>query len=520
VGKTSGNKDADDACSKFVEAYKTLLAQVDIKDDNPPKLPTSNEEIKKRIVEASCSLPASYREAYVNPLLDNLKYVVHLKKANDFFDAVCDHHPDNAPKIKKPIRCFVAVNSNLYRSFGISGQRKVAVFPPIGQLPPLATFSRKKMEHPLDLYPQTLAVDEVELNCGGKVAVVVMPFFYRKYPILWGILAHETGGHGVLHADPALLPELQDALSETFREELRGETQIDGPCKELLEELWRYWLEETASNVYGVLNIGPIFGKGAAVYFAAMIQLGLKMVSAHPAKDLNGKVLEELRERAHKGEQQPDLNPPYGPVPPDPNWFIDTHPPLILWIHATLGAIDALDKLRDDERMKYLRELEAVATQYGKSKTNNKMKISGVFRVTQGTWRRVDSVFPHDLMLKYARIVGKLIATVPLEVLGGRSFREIETWDGPDEKAADDIRKAVMEGAYSIALMGDDAHLLAGSLLALFENPDSKSWKIINVLLIDALNISFGQDEIWRVVSDANFKIPCGQRKGSPAARH
>jgi hypothetical protein len=482
----------NDVCAQFAKLYLTFLevfesAAKPLKTPKTKKRPTTNKEIKKRIVAASCKIPALYRKAYVDPLLENFECVAHLEQADDLFAAVYEHDGPYADRIQ----CFVAVNSNLYRSFGIAGQRKVAVFPPIGQLPPLATFSGKFKDWN-DVVPKTLTIDKVRLICGGDVAVVVMPSFYREHPILWSILAHEAGGHGVLHVDPALLPELQDVLAETLREELRGETQIDGPQKQWVERLWGYWLEETASHVCGVLNIGPSFGKGTAVYFAVVNQ----MVLQTPA-----------------GKQVPDLNPPYFLLP---GGFIDTHPPLILQIHVMLGAISALDKLRDDKRVEYLRELEAIARAFGPSPTD-KMKITGTVRVTQGTWQKVDFEFPCDLMQKYARIVGKLLASEPLKVLGSHSFREVETWDDPDEEAADKIRKTLVETKDSIATMGDDAQLLAGSLLAFFEN---KPWDDINERLLKALHISFGQDEIWQFVPPASPREPRGQKKDGRAINH
>src|SRR5262249_41005014 len=154
--------------------------------------------------------------------------------------------------------------SNLYRSFLSARRRSRAKFPLVETLPPLATFA-----HGGEGGPFTLPVDGVRELCGAKVGVVSLPSTYRDHPILWASLAHETGGPDVLPADEGLLSELAAGVAGLFGGgPLQPGKPLSGP--QLLGLLWGYWIDEAASDVYGLLNIGPAFGFSLAAFFAAL----------------------------------------------------------------------------------------------------------------------------------------------------------------------------------------------------------------------------------------------------------
>src|SRR5262249_44891395 len=100
---------------------------------------------------------------------------------------------------RKPLARFEAVVSNLYRSFLSEQQRSTVGLPLIETVPPLVTFAPTP-----DSGPFTLPVDAVKQLIGSTVGVVSLPGSYAPHPLLWPALAHETGGHDVLHADPGL----------------------------------------------------------------------------------------------------------------------------------------------------------------------------------------------------------------------------------------------------------------------------------------------------------------------------
>jgi len=81
----------------------------------------------------------------------------------------------------------------------------------------------------------------------------------RKGLLAWAALGHETGGHDILHADTGLRGDLAREVADALRKARR------------LKKFWaRYWssrIDETASDVLGILNMGPAAGIGLIGYF-------------------------------------------------------------------------------------------------------------------------------------------------------------------------------------------------------------------------------------------------------------
>ena len=103
--------------------------------------------------------------------------------------------------------------------------------------------------------PFTLPVDTIQGMFGGTIAAVSLPASFAPHPCLFASLAHETGGHDVLHADPGLLGELKEKVAQKFPD---------------YGELWAYWMDETAADVYGLLNYGPSYTYCMAFAFSAI----------------------------------------------------------------------------------------------------------------------------------------------------------------------------------------------------------------------------------------------------------
>ena len=74
----------------------------------------------------------------------------------------------------------------------------------------------------------------------------------------WG---DETAGHDILHADDGL----QDEISRAVRAAIVADG-LGGP----LADYWSQRIDETASDVMGILNMGPAAGIGLVVYFRGL----------------------------------------------------------------------------------------------------------------------------------------------------------------------------------------------------------------------------------------------------------
>ena len=97
---------------------------------------------------------------------------------------------------------------------------------------------------------------------GVGAAVVSLPAANAGAGLLaWAALAHETAGHDLLAADTGL----HDELARAVRERLLAEKM---PLA--IADYWADRLDETASDVLGVLNMGPAAAIGLVGYFRAL----------------------------------------------------------------------------------------------------------------------------------------------------------------------------------------------------------------------------------------------------------
>ena len=218
-------------------------------------------ELLRGAIEAAAPyLPLDYRRKFVDPLLENLPHVVRcrdrVKEAAVLVEALAGAVAEHARSsvLRRPLQQFLAVVSNLYRSF-LSPDKRSSIKIPLAvpQLPPLVSFSHFSRSGPF-----VLPTPQTQLLCGSSVAVVNLPATYANYPLTWVPLAHEASGHGVLHADPELLPDLAAGVRALFG----GGPLPPGVAPnraQALGLLWSYWIDETAADVYGLLNVGPAY---------------------------------------------------------------------------------------------------------------------------------------------------------------------------------------------------------------------------------------------------------------------
>jgi hypothetical protein len=79
--------------------------------------------------------------------------------------------------------------------------------------------------------------------------------------LAWAALGHETGGHDILGADVGLRGELERAVFTALD---------DAGIGNGLPEYWSARIDETASDVMGILNMGPAAGIGLIGYFRGL----------------------------------------------------------------------------------------------------------------------------------------------------------------------------------------------------------------------------------------------------------
>lgn len=453
--------------AKFTQLCQTLAA-IDLFGDGPPPPPWGEAptitQVRDAIEAGKLLLPLVYQTGYVTPLVSALPSVL-ANLATDPIElealtgAVYDHVADN--EVVPQLHRFLAVISNLYRSFLDKAKRAAVNIPSNDFLPPLAMFQSSGRDGPF-----TLPCDDITQLFASSVGVVSLPSTYRNHPVMWAALAHETGGHDVTHADAGLLDELGQGVQQLFG---GGPLVANQPLNpnQFLGALWNYWIDEATADVYGLLNIGPQFAFNLAAFFAA------------------------LNERAQPGALPlPSLRTDSGA---DEQMRLDPHPTDIVRLHLAIGAIENLTGLAAADKDRYIADITSLAHLCAHGATT--VTLQGDIAITRDHWVRVHpSPLPLTQLQDAARRVGAFIVTAKLQTLGGHSIQDIETWDDDDEATAQGIATA-FQGPANAASLGDDAQLLAGATAVLLTRPDL--YDSVTQQLATALDQSFATDPIW-----------------------
>jgi hypothetical protein len=450
----------------FIELYRTLMKNKFMSEATPifGKTPTL-KRVHDLIVAGEPHLPVPFRAGYTTPLLERLDSVfarLDFKNPRSalFLEALSGAVYQHEVKSQLPaLNRFLAVISDLYRSFLDSTKREHLNVPLTGVLPPLAVFQSSPQNGPF-----TIPIDQVNGLIGADIGVVSLPATLANHPFLFGSLAHETGGHDVLHADVKLLPELRDQAHSLLGGMGAGKAGL----------LWDYWMDEAASDVYGVLNMGPAFGANLTALLAVFIAQTEK-----------------------RGAPLPILRTQSGSAP---DGSLDSHPTDILRLSLVQGAISALVGLSKPTKDRYIAELDELATLCAPGASS--IELAGFARISVGKSVDFDESLPISDLRQSARLIGAHIATASLDALDGHSIQAIETWNDADEAAASGIA-TLLRANKSIVNGGDDAQILAGLTLALLDQP--YKYAAFSKLATEALDDSFRRDPYWGMPEPDSF---------------
>lgn len=445
----------------FAGLYRRLMAVNFLEPTRGPISADSDAKAIGDLLDAGRDfLPHEFQDRYADPLRKHLISVVRRLTVGGELDAVTmetlagavyQHRADG--KDLQDLRRFLAVISNMYRSFLDATKRANLGVELTAVLPPMAMFQSDPGGGPF-----TITNESVARLTGGTVGVVSLPWTFAEHPLLYGSLAHETGGHDVIHADTGLLDELR-ALARTL---------FDGPHAKGLGLLWDYWMDEAAADIYGVLNIGPAFGLNLAMLLAVFIGQAQQKTAADP----------------------PMLRTDSGP---DDRGVLDVHPTDILRLSLAQGAVEALTRLSASTRAAYSDQLASLARELAPPDVHE-VNLTGYARVPSGESMSYDGALPLADLQESARAVGAMIATARLTALGGASVQDIETWDDADENAAVTMAGRLATRV-SIIGLGDDAQILAATTLAALRAP--AAYEELSALANRALDDSFATDPYW-----------------------
>jgi hypothetical protein len=387
--------------------------QAGLDSDPGPADPTDFDELRGRLETARNKFPPLYRQEFTEPFTTTIDQLGSPQFTNilisdpnrertaglmlDMSQAILQR----SDKFQlTALDAFEELVSDVYDGF-LSAEDRRGINPPDNRTtPPLVKWGRP------DFGPYTWPVDATE-TLGAHAAVVNLPpANARKGLLAWSALGHETAGHDVLHADNGLQDQLADAVRAALAESGGN-----------FAEYWSSRIDETSSDVMGILNMGPAAGIGLVGYF----------------RGLN---------KAFTGEATlRNDGPSDDPHPADiVRGFLAAETVALL---AFSGSA-AWSKVIADETVK---DVDTI-TLAGRSVTQDQARES-------------------------ARLVAQAIANTKAQSLEGHALSEIQTWQDRDESIVRAVRSTLVT-AGDLPELGQDrifaTHIVAAAVIEAVAN--------------------------------------------------
>jgi hypothetical protein len=233
--------------------------------DPGPSNPTEFNNLRGRLVTAREHLPPLYRQAVADPFIAVLNQL-----GRDGFTDLLINRPDLADILidiahtilqngegfePRATDAFQEVISDLYDGF-LSAEDRVGVQPPDNAvIAPLVKWGNP------DFGPYTFPLEATSIFGSEAALVSLPPSNARRGIMAWAALGHEAAGHDILRADNGLQQQLATAVFNGV-----NAANLGGH----LARYWRDRIDETASDVMGILNMGPAAGIGLIAFFRGL----------------------------------------------------------------------------------------------------------------------------------------------------------------------------------------------------------------------------------------------------------
>jgi hypothetical protein len=247
-----------DACTQDAKlAWGTAVAG--------PADPADWGDMIAAVQAAQRHLPLVYRRQFAEPFLDTLGALGAedlkalrersccadvLRPLYDIAQAILQRQD---PIWMGPTCAFQEVVSDLYDGFLSAEDRRGVKPPDRAVIAPLVKWGSGRDPNPRANEPYTFTA-RATAAFGVRTAVVNLPAAHAHQGLAyWAMLGHETCGHDILHADIGLLGELREHVRTAILASSPGPAD-DGPW---WAEYWSRRIEETASDVLGILHLGP-----------------------------------------------------------------------------------------------------------------------------------------------------------------------------------------------------------------------------------------------------------------------
>jgi hypothetical protein len=219
--------------------------------------------IKAALAPVRGTLPPAYRAPFYDQLMaatnsltpGDFKWLQDHPNNTPFWDAVQAVLQNASGFESKATDAFQEVVGDLYDGF-LSAEDRVGVkLPDYEVIPPLVKWGSP------DFGPYTWPVDAM-LGLKIPIGVVNLPPSHARGGLLgWSTIGHETGGHDILSADEGLLKEIAAVTNAAVRK---------AGLPQWMADYWSERIDETASDVLGLINMGPAAGIGLIGYFRGL----------------------------------------------------------------------------------------------------------------------------------------------------------------------------------------------------------------------------------------------------------
>jgi hypothetical protein len=456
-------KDLELLCDKSKQMIDPLA-----KGTSPPIDYSSKEKAFGIVDEGYTNLPRIYHQIFLDPLKNFIQakdYAEILRVVdrngdgpwNDFLASI-NQRTTGFQKLATD--AFEELVTDLYDGFLAMEEQKRIKSPDEETPPPLVVWG-----HPRG-GPYTWPTGVMHEVTGMKMSVVNMPPLYSQNISLWSSVGHETGGHDILNAYHGMLEELNNKVYEKLREHqgLKGIVEDNGRERSIATygaEYWSYTIDETASDVCGLLNIGP----------AAGISLANLLISREDIVNGEKKLANIVPSKREDGSNE-------------------RHPIDALRIYLAGDVIRSIQELDIHTANRWGDTFESIADKYVKDK-------SGFYLVSENN---VDVKMPYREFRETIKIVAETIANDSLTSLGNYALSDVNTWANDDETITTDITNNFLDNKEpSIDKSTTNqtvyaAHIIAGATIALAKGADiSKTTE----LAISSLNRLKERNPVW-----------------------
>lgn len=371
------------------------------------------------------------------------------------------------------------------------------------ELPPLAVWSSRRRG------PYTHPANKTN-KVGVKAAIVCLPPEHRTGGLLaWSSLGHEIAGHNLLRAQQGLIRELSGKVLKAVNN--KGKRQF--PKAKCIDRLATYWserVEELASDVLGVLNMGPSSAIGFVGYLRGArggpLKIGGPFHSRKSTKILHlysetDGGFNQWFDRIGKDVKLSGKKGLFG-------YERDSEDAVQYEKHFTLQDVHPVDCLRVYSMIKVIMLIKGLQeeTQVGwvdliKREVDKDLHGTSVIKLeemdsSKEVPERVFIDIPLDIAIRTAEIAAEVIATSKIKCLKQRSFIDIIPWTDRDEVLVDQIRQALRDNAPIRDISKKVRHIVAAALIESLEasNPKIETlFQRMKLLLVEA----FSSMPIW-----------------------